>query len=78
MASNLYVNAVTGATPNPPMPDPDAADEAFAQAANAAIENAVEPARELIGAHQAAAAVIVEGDWSSARKYFSLSGKYAA
>ena len=78
MADNHYLNAVTGATANPLMPSPDAVDEAFALAANAALENAVELSRELLGAHQAAAAIIVEGDWSSARKYFSLSEKYAA
>lgn len=78
MAGNLYENAVTGATPNPLMTDPGSHDEVFAQAANAAIENAVELARDLIGAHQAAAAIIVEGDWATARKYFSLSEKYAA
>lgn len=78
MADNLYENAVTGATPNPLITNPGPHDEAFAQAANAAIENAVELARELIGAHQAAAAIIVEGDWRTARKYFSLSEKYAA
>ena len=36
-----------------------------------------ELARELVGAHQSAAALIVSGDWSGARKYFSLSNKYA-
>ena len=37
-----------------------------------------EVARELVGAHQSAAALIVSGDWAGARKYFSLSDKYAA
>ena len=31
-----------------------------------------------LGAHQAAAALIIEGDWTSMRKYFSLSPRYAA
>jgi GAF domain-containing protein len=35
-------------------------------------------ARALIGAHQAAMSLIVAGDWLHARKYFSLSDKYAA
>jgi GAF domain-containing protein len=35
-------------------------------------------ARSLIGAHQAAMSLIVAGDWAHARKYFSLSDKYAA
>jgi GAF domain-containing protein len=34
-------------------------------------------ARDLIGAHQAAAALIIDGDWKTARDYFSLSSKYA-
>jgi GAF domain-containing protein len=34
-------------------------------------------ARDLIGAHQAAAAMIVGGDWKTTRKYFSLSSKYS-
>ncbi len=34
-------------------------------------------ARDLIGAHQAAAAMIVGGDWKTVRKYFSLSSKYS-
>lgn len=78
MRENVYRNAVTGATPNPLIEAPDAIDEAFASSANATLESAVELARELIGAHQAAAAIIVEGDWATARKYFSLSEKYAA
>lgn len=78
MAVNLYANAVTGATPNPLIADPGPHDEAFARAADAAIENAVELARDLVGAHQAAAAIIAEEDWATARKYFSLSNKYSA
>jgi GAF domain-containing protein len=35
-----------------------------------------EVARALTSAHQAAMAMIVAGDWASARKYFSLSDKY--
>ena len=74
---NVYDNAVTEATENPLMPDPDETDEAFATAANLALERAVEIARTLVGAHQGAAAIVVEGDWGSVRKYFSLSDKYA-
>jgi GAF domain-containing protein len=36
-----------------------------------------ELARNLVGAHQSAAALIVSGDWKHARKWFSLSSKYA-
>lgn len=35
-----------------------------------------EVARGLTGAHQAAMAMLVGGDWTQARKYFSLSDKY--
>jgi GAF domain-containing protein len=37
-----------------------------------------EVARGLTAAHQAAMAMLVGGDWAQARKYFSLSDKYAA
>jgi GAF domain-containing protein len=75
---NVYANAVTGATANPLMPDPDAADEQFAAGANAVLANAVELARGAVGAHQGAAAVLVDQDFSTMRKFFSLSQKYAA
>jgi GAF domain-containing protein len=76
---NVYLkNAVTGATPNASMPNPDAIDEEFIAAANQVLSNAVELIRVLIGAHQSAIAIIVDGDWSSVRKFFSLSEKYAA
>jgi GAF domain-containing protein len=74
---NIYENAFTGATANPVMPDPDDIDEIFAQAANQTLKRAAELARLVIGAHQSAIAIIVEGDWATVRKYFSLSEKYA-
>jgi GAF domain-containing protein len=74
---NVYENVVTGATPNPLIENPDAIDEAFATAANKVLSNAVELIRKLIGAHQSAAAIIVQKDWTSIRKFFSLSEKYA-
>jgi GAF domain-containing protein len=77
-AANVYHNAVTSATPNPVMPNPDAIDEAFAEEANQVLSKAAELARYLIGAHQSAIAIIVQKDWQSARKFFSLSDKYAA
>lgn len=76
--TNVYTNAVAGATPNPLMPAPDGIDEAFAAGANRVLASAAELARDLIGAHQGAAAVMVGGDWRTVRKYFSLSEKYAA
>jgi GAF domain-containing protein len=75
---NVYRNAFIGATVNPVIPNPDAIDEAFAQAANEVLRRAAELMRVLIGAHQSAIAIIVQGDWRTVRKYFSLSEKYAA
>ena len=37
-----------------------------------------EIARNLVGAHQSAAALLISGDWNHARKWFSLSSKYAS
>ena len=76
--ANVYHNAVTGATANRLMPAPDAIDEEFAAGANRVLSDAVELARALVGAHQAAAAVMVDRDWRTVRKFFSLSAKYAA
>jgi GAF domain-containing protein len=45
---------------------------------DAALQLCCELARAMIGAHQAAMSLIVGGDWMHARKYFSLSEKYAA
>ena len=75
---NVYHNRVMGATPNPVMPNPDEIDEDFADRANQVLSAGVELARELIGAHQSAIAIVVQKDWSSARKFFSFSPKYAA
>lgn len=76
---NVYAqNAVTGATPNPFMPTPDAVDGEFAEAANKTLSNAVELVRDLIGAHQSAIAIVINQDWHYVRKFFSLSEKYRA
>jgi GAF domain-containing protein len=40
------------------------------------LQTTCEVARALIGSHQAAMAMILAGDWTKARKYFSLSEKY--
>lgn len=74
---NIYNNIIIGATPNPVMPHPDAIDEEFAQQANEVLQIAADSARDLIGAHQSAIAIIVQKDWHTARKFFSLSSKYA-
>ncbi|NEQ23054.1 MAG: GAF domain-containing protein [Microcoleus sp. SIO2G3] len=75
---NIYRNVVTGATPNPVMPNPDAVDEELINDVNRILSNAVELIRVLIGAHQSAIAIVVQEDWSSIRKFFSLSEKYAS
>jgi GAF domain-containing protein len=75
---NVYHNMVMGATPNPVMPNPDEIDEVFADRANEVLGAGVELARELIGAHQSAIAIVVQKDWSSVRNFFSISPKYAA
>jgi GAF domain-containing protein len=76
--ANVYHNAITDATPNPVMPAPDAIDQEFAVAANSALQKGVELIRVLVGAHQGAIAIVVQQDWHSIRKFFSLSEKYAA
>jgi GAF domain-containing protein len=76
--ANVYHNVVTGATANPVMAHPDAIDEEFAKGANQVLSISVELIRVLVGAHQSAIAIVVEKDWQSVRKFFSLSEKYAA
>jgi GAF domain-containing protein len=75
--TNIYSNTRVGAVPNPVMAAPDAIDEAFAAAANKVLENTAHLLRCLVGAHQSAAAIVVQNHWGSVRKYFSLSEKYA-
>jgi GAF domain-containing protein len=54
----------------------DAAEE-FERRVDHLLQETCEVARAVADAHQAAMALIVAGDWSHARKYFSLSDKYA-
>jgi hypothetical protein len=56
----------------------DQAQVEFESRVDATLQTTCELARALIPAHQAAMSLIVAGDWSHARKYFSLSDKYAA
>ena len=74
--ANVYHNTVDAATPNVFMPNPDAIDEDFIAEANRVLSAAVELIRVLIGAHQSAIALIVQGDWHAVHKFFSLSEKY--
>lgn len=78
LGHNRYHNHPVGAVPNAAMPHPDADDEAFVAAANTVMADAADLARAVVPSHQAAATIIVAGDWSTGRKYFSLSEKYAA
>ncbi len=71
--ANTYHNRRT-------LPKPDERPEmvAFYNAADPVLALATELARVVTHAHQGAATQMVNGDWSQARKYFSLSDKYAA
>ncbi len=77
-ASRPVNNAITAAVPSDWTPAPEsAAATPFAAAVDRVLQLAVEVARNLVGAHQSAAALIVSDDWKGARKWFSLSSKYA-
>jgi GAF domain-containing protein len=70
---NTYHNARTEIQPTerPEM-------KRFLDATDGALAQAAELARVVAAAHQGAATQMIGGDWSHARKYFSLSEKYAA
>jgi len=70
---NTYHNAST-----PPGPDVPPELAGFLLAADPVLTQAAELARVLARAHQGAAAQLIGGGWANARKYFSLSEKYAA
>jgi GAF domain-containing protein len=53
-----------------------AAVEEFDVRVDHLLQTTCQVARALIGAHQAAMAMLVAADWSKARKYFSLSETY--
>jgi len=71
--ANTYHNARTDIQPTEPP-----AVKAFLDAADAVLAQAAELARVVASAHQGAATQMIGGDWSHARKYFSLSDKYVA
>lgn len=58
--------------------DDDEAGAVFVRRADEVLRETCEVARSLIHTHQAAITLMVPGDWAQARKYFSLSEKYAA
>jgi GAF domain-containing protein len=70
---NSYHNAST-----PPGPDIPADLAGFLLAADPVLAQAAELARVLARAHQGAATQLIGQGWANARKYFSLSEKYAA
>ena len=70
---NSYHNAST-----PPGPDVPADLTGFMLAADPILSEAAELSRVLAHAHQGAATQLTGEDWAHARKYFSLSEKYAA
>jgi hypothetical protein len=70
---NSYHNAAT-----PPGPDVPAELRDFMLAADPVLGQAAELARVLARAHQGAATQLIGEGWAHARKYFSLSQKYAA
>jgi GAF domain-containing protein len=70
---NSYHNAST-----PPGPDVPADLAGFMLAADPVLAQTAELARVLARAHQGAATQLIGEGWTDARKYFSLSEKYAA
>lgn len=75
---NVYrANRDAPASANPEMPNPGEADAQFAADANHLLALGVEMLRSVVPSHQSAVAVMVDGDWTTVRKYFSLSPKYA-
>jgi hypothetical protein len=69
---NSYHNAST-----PPGPEIPARLAGFMLAADPVLGQVVELARVLARAHQGAATQLIGEGWDHARKYFSLSEKYA-
>jgi GAF domain-containing protein len=70
---NSYQNASTA-----PSPDVPAERASFMLSADRILAQAAELARVITRAHQSAAVQLVGEGWAYARKYFSLSEKYAA
>jgi hypothetical protein len=77
-ASRPVNNVITSSVPADWTPGPDAEKPTpFVEAVDRVLHLTDEIARNLVGAHQGAAALLVSGDWKHARKWFSLSTKYA-
>ena len=59
-------------------PTDNPSSDALNEAIDGVLHLTADLARRLIGAHQSAAALIIDGNWESMRKYFSLSPRYAS
>ena len=77
MTSERFLNAYHNAS-TAPSPDTPADLASFMLAADPVLVEAAELARVLARAHQGAATQLIGEGWAHARKYFSLSEKYAA
>ena len=77
-ASRPVNNLITASVPADWTPGSDAGEPTpFAEAVDRVLHLTAEIARNLVGAHQGAATLLISGDWKHARKWFSLSSKYA-
>lgn len=78
-AAGATLTGAVAAAPADWTPGPDLAQPTpFVAAMDRTLRLTAELARALGGAHQSAATLIVADDWPHARKWFSLSPKYAA
>lgn len=77
MSGEQFLNAYHNAS-TPPSPDVPAELATFMLAADPVLAQAAELARVITRAHQGAATQLIGEGWAHARKYFSLSEKYAA
>jgi GAF domain-containing protein len=78
-ASRPVNNLITASVPADWTPGSDAEESSpFAEAVDRVLRLTAEIARNLVGAHQSAAALLISGNWKHARKWFSLSSKYAS
>src|SRR5205809_6306448 len=76
MDDERFLNSYHNAS-SPPGPDVPSDLAAFMLAADPVLAQAAELARVLARAHQGAATQLIGEGWAHARKYFSLSEKYA-
>jgi GAF domain-containing protein len=77
IADEVFLNSYHNAS-TPPSPDVPPDRAGFMLAADPILAQAAELARVITRSHQGAAVQLVGEDWAHARKYISLSQKYAA